>query len=125
MTMDRKPELDTIGRILASEEAIVPSSGFASAVMERVQKESATLPPIPFPWKRAIPGIALAAWVFGWGAVEMMRRASAVSVPLATFHLSISATSGLEITGWVVASIAVSMLTWRFSSRLIGRTGLL
>lgn len=123
--MDCKPELDTIGRVLATEEALVPSSGFVSAVMERVREESLAPPPIPFPWKRAIPGMALAAAVFGWGAFEIMRHAPALTVSMAPAHLSIAATSGLETTGWVVAAFAASMLAWRFSLRFMGRTGLL
>ena len=64
-----RSELDSVGAILASEETIVPSSGFLAAVMERVQEESCAPAPIPFPWKRAIPGFVLAAAVFGWGGV--------------------------------------------------------
>lgn len=123
--MERKAESDIIGRILASEEPLVPSSGFASAVMERVQKESTAPPPIPFPWKRAIPGIALAAGVFGWGAVEMMHHAPAMTISLASVRLSAAVTTGLESTGWVILALAASMLAWRFSCRLIGRAGLL
>jgi hypothetical protein len=120
-----KPEMDAIERILASEEPLVPSSGFVSAVMERVRTESAALAPISFPWKRAIPGIALAAGVFGWGAVEMMRHASGLTIAMAPPHLSAAATSGLESTGWAVLALAASLLAWRLSHRLIGRAGLL
>jgi hypothetical protein len=123
--MDDKAEMDAIGRILASEEALVPSSGFVSAVMERVREESAAPAPIPFPWKRATPGIVLAAGVFGWGGLEMLRQASAMTISLAPLHVSAAATSGLESGGWVVLAIAVSMAAWRLSHRLIGRAGLL
>ena len=51
---------EEIGRILSREAGIVPSSGFAGAVMEAVRREAAAPPPIPFPWKYAIPG--LVAW---------------------------------------------------------------
>ena len=125
MNVERKADSDMIERILASEEVLVPSSGFASAVMERVHKESTAPRPIPFPWKRAIPGMALAAGVFGWGAFEMMRHAPAMAISLAPLRLSAAVTSGLESTGWVVLALAASMLAWRFSVRLIGRAGLL
>ena len=46
-------------RILSSEEPIVPSSGFANAVMQAVRREAATPPPISFPWKWALPGLGL------------------------------------------------------------------
>lgn len=123
--MIRDSELDIIGRILASDEALVPSSGFVSAVMERVHEESKALPPIPFPWKRAIPGITLAAGVFGWGAFEMLRHASSMTVPGTTIHLSTAAITGVETTGWVALALAVSLLAWRLSRRLAGGTGLL
>lgn len=47
-------ELDAI--LLRTEE-IVPSSGFTSAVMDVVHQEAAMPPPIPFPWRRAMPGL--------------------------------------------------------------------
>ena len=123
--MDHERELDAIGRILASEEALVPSSGFVSAVMERVRQESAAPVPIPFPWKRAIPGMALAAGVFGWGAVEMVRYASTMTMSLGPLHLSAATTSGLESGGWAALALAASLLAWRISYRLFGRSGLL
>src|SRR5262245_19655523 len=49
---------DDLDRILCEEE-ILPSSGFVGSVMEAVQGELEA-PPIPFPWKRALPGLALA-----------------------------------------------------------------
>jgi len=63
----KAPELSKTESILASEEPIVPSSGFLAAVMERVIEESAMPAPIPFPWKRAVPGFVLIAGVFAWG----------------------------------------------------------
>jgi hypothetical protein len=54
----RDSDLD---RILSNEEEILPSSGFAASVMEAVQREAAAPPPIPFPWKRALPGLCVAA----------------------------------------------------------------
>jgi len=52
-------ELD---RILLHEDALLPSSGFAASVMHELQREVARqathTSPIPFPWKRAIPGFA-------------------------------------------------------------------
>jgi hypothetical protein len=45
-----------LDRIL-SEEEILPSSGFTASVMDAVRREAAAPPPIPFPWKRALPGL--------------------------------------------------------------------
>ena len=49
-----------LDRILSQEEEILPSSGFAASVMEAVQREANATPPIPFPWKRALPGLCAA-----------------------------------------------------------------
>ena len=46
-----------IDRILFREDEILPSSGFAAAVMDAVRREAAAPPPIPFPWKRAVTGL--------------------------------------------------------------------
>ena len=53
-----------IDRILSREE-ILPSSGFVSSVMDAVRREAAAPPPIPFPWKRALPFAVLGAGAFG------------------------------------------------------------
>lgn len=56
-------ELDTAldSALGADQDAILPSCGFAGAVMTAVRNEAAAHPPIPFPWRRALPGLALAA----------------------------------------------------------------
>jgi hypothetical protein len=64
-TESKSAQPGRLDAILASEEAIVPSSGFLAAVMESVQDESRAPAPIPFPWKRAVPGFVLAVAVFG------------------------------------------------------------
>ena len=51
---------DEIDRILSREEGILPSSGFAVSVMDAVRSEAAVPPPIPFPWRRAMPLLAAA-----------------------------------------------------------------
>ena len=67
-----KPEADdaAIDRILATEEELIPSSGFLAATMERVREEAACPKPIPFPWLRALPGIVLGVFVLGWGGFD-------------------------------------------------------
>ena len=47
-------------RLLSREEPIVPSSGFADAVMQAVRREATAPPPISFPCKCALPGLGLA-----------------------------------------------------------------
>ena len=49
-----------INSILSREDEILPSSGFTASVMDAVRREAASPPPIPFPWKRALPGLVVA-----------------------------------------------------------------
>ena len=120
-------EIDAMDRILAAEEELVPSSGFVAAAMERVREEAAVPAPIPFPWKRAVPGLVLAAGVLGWGAWAAVRFAwpalheFAKSSP----QIPVAAVPALEEAGWVVLALAVSLGSWMLSMRLMRRSGLL
>lgn len=111
-----------IDEILGAEEGLVPSSGFLASVMERVREEAAAPPPIPFPWKRAVPGFVVAAGVFGWAAVEFARQMgpamTALKAAPVPVHLAASAVQGLEQAGWVVAAMAVSMFSWMLARRM-------
>jgi hypothetical protein len=116
-----------IDHILASEDELMPSSGFLASVMDRVQEDAAASAPIPFPWKRAVPGILLAAGVFVWGFVEFVRLGLPAmgSVTLALPRLPVAALPAFEQACWVAMALGVSLLSWLFSRRLAGRGGLL
>ena len=113
---------DRINKILATEEELVPSSGFLASVMDRVREEAAAPPPIPFPWKRAIPGIVVAAGVLGWGALEMVRfvEPSLHAVKLEPPHIAATMTQPLEQATWVAVALAVSLVSWMISRRAAG-----
>jgi len=123
-------EPSKIDQILVTEEELIPSSGFLASVMERVQEEARVPARIPFPWKRAVPGILLAAGVFGWGAYEFVREAVPAaqsithSVPFTALHLPAAAQQPLEQAGWVAMALAVSLVSWLLSRRLAGQSGL-
>lgn len=142
VSTDRSEEeharIDTeIGRILAGEEALIPSSGFVGAVMERVRQEAALPAPLPFPWKRAIPLLLLVCVSIGGSTVELVRigmQGFDLTAPsqsaqswLTTFppHLSGNLVQPIEQAGWVALALGVSLLCWLFSRRLAGRGGLL
>ena len=59
----------------AEHDSILPSSGFADAVMFAVQSEAPA--PIPFPWKRAIPGMIAAAGALALLVALLVRVVSA------------------------------------------------
>lgn len=119
--------LASLDCVLASEDELIPSSGFLSAVMENVQEEARALPPIPFPWKRAVPGMVLAAGVFGWGAVELVRLGipAMQQISLPAPHLPVTLDRPMEQAGWVALALAVSLASWLLTRRLAGRSGLL
>jgi hypothetical protein len=126
--IDRSAMLDAkIEVILAGEEELIPSSGFLASVMERVREEAVAPPPIPFPWKRALPGILAITGVFTWGAVKLFRQGlSTLSSPaLPPPHLPAALVVPVEQAGWVALALGVSLLSWLLSRRLAGRGGLL
>jgi hypothetical protein len=114
-------------RILAREEELVPSSGFLAAVMERVEEESRAPAPILFPWKRALPGFVLAAVVFGWVGVELVRWGLKATreILLATPHLPAALVQPIEQVGWVALALGASLASWLLARGFVGRSGLL
>jgi hypothetical protein len=126
--INRNAKIETkIEQILAAEEGLIPASGFLASVMERVQQEAAAPPPIPFPWKRAIPGILLAIGVFVWSAVEMIHLGLPAlrSLPLTPQHLPAALLPPVESAGWVALALGASLASWLLSRHLVGRGGLL
>jgi len=130
---DRNARIEAkIGRILAAEEKLIPSSGFMGSVMERVRQEAALPKPIPFPWKRAVAGILLAGGGFGWGVFEIFRLGlPAVDMPalrslaLTLPQLPPAFVGPVEEVGWVAMALGISLLCWLLSRRLAGSGGLL
>jgi hypothetical protein len=131
--MSRSEKIDTeIGDILATEEELIPSSGFAASVMERVQEEAAAPQPIPFPWKLAVPAILLASGVFAWSTIELLRLGVAEqglpalrTFTLSPVHLNASTVQSLEEAGWIALALVASLLSCLLPRRLAGRGGLL
>ena len=132
MRMDRtKSQLDAgenagLEQILAAEQDLLPSSGFLAAVMEQVEREAAVPPPIPFPWKRAIPGMVLAAAVFGWAGVELVRLVVAAGKQgaLAVPRLAPGQVLPMEQAGWIALAAGLALGSWLLARRLAGQRGL-
>jgi hypothetical protein len=99
---------DELDRLLAAEfPGIEPSSGFAASVMEAVGEQASAPSPIPFPWRRALPGLAGAAVAVAWGVVEFLRLSLA---PPAAPPLSVPLPFGVVTIAGVVASILAGTL---------------
>jgi hypothetical protein len=120
--MKPKMDCDAMDRMLAAEEELVPSSGFAAAVMERVREEAIAPRPIPYPWKRAIPGLVLAAGVLGWGAWAAVQEAR--EFVLHPPQIPAAAMQPLETAGWIALALGFSLLSWLISQRMIQRSSL-
>ena len=126
-TNHEEMEQSGIDAILATEEDLIPSSGFLATVLESVHEEARLPKPIPFPWRRAVPGILLAGGVFGWGGFELVRLGLPAlnGISLTLQHLSATLERPLEEAGWVALALGASLLSWLLSRRLAGRSGLL
>jgi hypothetical protein len=115
---------DELDRILRKEPAIVPSSGFVGSVMEAVQREATAPPAIPFPWSRALPGMAVGVLALGWAivvAANVLGRAAAVPPgPVALPPVIASLVEGMRVpgAGWITLALVLSLVSVKLSSRL-------
>jgi hypothetical protein len=115
---------DNFDRILSEEQEIIPSSGFVGSVMEAVRRAAATPPPIAFPWKRALPGVAVAllavASVFVAGIALFTRGAAAQPLPVvvpSSFALILEGAKTVR-AGWIALALILSLASVKLSIRL-------
>ncbi len=102
---------DDLDRILAAEEPLVPSSGFAAAVMEQVHEVASTPPPLPFPWRRFLPALfsvsmlaGLCGWLMGQPlAREMGTSLTALSAALASPRVPVALSEAATALGGAYA----------------------
>lgn len=117
---------DELDRIL-SETEILPSSGFTASVMDAVRHEAEAPPAIPFPWKRALPGIVVGGAMLGvvivLMIVQLARGTWAAPLPPAwdtAFH-SIAQTT-LRLGGpWVAVALLTSLACMKFAALFLPR----
>jgi hypothetical protein len=123
----RDHELD---RILSVEDELVPSSGFLPGVMDRVRMEASAPAPIPFPWKRALPGlllsiltlVAMCVTVFLRPVAQRVQEASGPSIFIRLTTdlggwLSAANVGGLY---WIILALVLTLVSVKLSLRLIG-----
>jgi hypothetical protein len=111
---------DDIDRVLSSDDSIVPSSGFAASVMEAVRRDAETPPPIPFPWKRALPGL-----IFCFGALAAL-FIMGLSQPGRGTEMSVTLTQIVNLAnnagvGWIALALVVSLVSVVVSMRAAAR----
>jgi hypothetical protein len=116
-----------INHILSGEDEILPSSGFAVTVMHAVRRQAAAPPPIPFPWKRALPGLLGAglavALILAEGVMAIARfgRTSATaqsSSPLPSLMPLVFHGRTESAAIWAALALLVTLVSVKFSMRL-------
>ena len=112
---------DEFERALSKEEEILPTSGFTAAVMEAVRREAATPQPIPFPWKRALPGAMVLCLTIGWvlyeGIMQGMQGNVSVGIPKSfppLFASVLASPKGVAVC-WIAVALALSLVSLRLS----------
>ncbi|HTR26098.1 MAG TPA: hypothetical protein VMI10_19140 [Terriglobales bacterium] len=118
---------DELDRILSKQDDIQPSSGFAASVMESVRDEASAPPPIPFPWKRALPVLLVAvlmlAGLAAAGVVTIVQLSHVAATSegasslwdLLPAYAHGSAGAGL---GWTAAALLAAFVSVKLSMRL-------
>lgn len=111
----------------ASGEGLAPSSGFARSVMEAAQAEASVPPPIPFPWRRVVPGlVAMLCVLIGLGtfAFRGLRSLPAADATQRGMLLSLTQGPAIHLTTWeqglcwIAASAFIALATIAASMRL-------
>ena len=121
---------DELEHILSRHVDIVPSSGFVASVMDAVRSETAGPPPIAFPWKRAIPGLAAAAILLVSVVVVLIRGVNdaaslqSQSMVSTTVPQLVNAARTLGV-GWILLSLLLTLVSVTISTRLIRSNPLL
>jgi hypothetical protein len=117
-----QPADQALDQMLGVEAALVPTSGFLAAVMDRVREEAAAPAPIAFPWKRILPGVVGAAGILIWASLHglpllvaaVRESLRAPNAGVAQIHLSSSA-SALGLAA------GVALLSWMIVARILRR----
>jgi hypothetical protein len=111
---------EDLDRILSADQDIVPSSGFVASVMNAVRDEAGAPPPIPFPWTRALPGLAAAGFAFAYilvKTVEFLRAGAATQVSPTAVHILDAAK--MWGAGWVLLALLLTLASVALSMHLI------
>ena len=117
---------DELDRIFSKPEEILPSSGFVNSVMDAVRHEAMVPPPIPFPWKLALPGLIVAGFTFVFACVAslmpLVRGAKVLPVEptlAPQFASAFEAARGVG-AGWILLALFLAFASLKLSMHLAG-----
>lgn len=119
---------DDLDHILAGEDEIQPTSGFTASVMEAVRQEAATPPPIPFPWRRAIPGLIATVVVLLSTIVTLVNfsgtaeRAKDFATMLSSLERQVEIAMHFG-AGWLALALLLSLASVTLSMRFVTARG--
>jgi len=110
---------EEIDRVLSRSPNIIPSDNFLGAVMGRLEAP----PPLAFPWKRALPGLAAWVGVLIWflDACIFPSGASQVPVSLAMIYAYIVTAAETVEAGWLSFALLLSLLSVALSLWITGK----
>lgn len=120
-------DTDDLDRILSNQGEINPSPGFVVSVMNAVRREVVAPPPLPFPWKHALPGLlaaALAVALLLGTVVEVFTKHTAAQplrLAVPSFLFSAFFTSKAVEAGWVTLTLILSLVAVNISMRVAQR----
>lgn len=107
-----KPE--EVDLFLSQKDEIIPSSGFVASVMDAVHREAVTPPPIPFPWRRALPGaVALVAALIVLVVFGIQSVSSTDPTPIA-----LPSSEMIRACGWLAMSLVTAWVSFKLAMRL-------
>jgi len=127
LPIKRLVEDEEVDHMLSREDEILPSSGFAVAVMDAVRREAAAPPPIPFPWKRALLGLVVGGLVLVFtlvaGIAAMVQLVTTSTIPQVSASLPSPGQLGLHgdlasAASWAALALLLAFLSVKFSMRL-------
>jgi hypothetical protein len=130
LPIKRLVEDEEVDHMLSREDEILPSSGFAVAVMDAVRREAAAPPPIPFPWKRALLGLVVGGLVLVFtlvaGIAAMVQLVTTSTIPQVSASLPPPGQLGLHgdlasAASWAALALLLAFLSVKFSMRLAAR----
>ena len=112
---------DELDRILSQENEIAPSSGLTASIMDAIRQEAQAPAPIPFPWKRALPGLAALAVVLAASLVYgigWLSRPPVEPLGMGVFRSWLEAAAHTGAS-WAVVGALLSLFCVAVSLRLV------
>jgi hypothetical protein len=107
-----------LDRILSGDDDVVPSSAFVSDVMAAVRREASTPAPLPFPWRRVAPGLAICACAlttFLMVGIAQFRAGVETATPVPDALVDVIRYASSIDLGWIALALFASFVSTRLA----------